>query len=190
MEVKDLYKLYRECSEELRRINMDFSDKIVRVSVNGRLRTTLGVCNRDRRTGKFTIDINPALLADNVSDLEVKDTIIHEILHTCPNCFDHGYEWKRRADRVNRMLGYHVSRTASRADMEAAGVKIKREEFKYALECVECGTQYKYKRWGKALENPSAYRCGSCGGDLRTIGLNGNRVYDYQGWYQAANRSE
>ena len=173
--MKDLNKLYEECMEELTRINMDFSNKIVRVSVNGRLRTTLGVCNRDRRTGKFTIDINPALLADNVNDMEVKDTIIHEMIHTCPGCFNHGYEWKRRADRVNRMLGYHVSRTASRADMEAANVKVKREEFKYALECVECGSQYKYNRWGKALENPSRYRCGKCHGDLKTVCLDGSR---------------
>lgn len=174
--MKNLDKLYRECEEELTRINMDFSNKIVRVSVNGRLRTTLGVCNRDRRTGKFTIDINSALLADNVDDMEVKDTIVHEMLHTCPGCFDHGYEWKRRADRVNRMLGYHVSRTASRADMEAAGVEIKHEEFKYALQCVGCGTQYKYKRWGKALETPSRYRCGKCHGDLKTVCLDGSHA--------------
>lgn len=187
--MKDLNRFYRECEEELTRINMDFSDKIVRVVVNGRLRTTLGVCNRSRMAGffMFTIDINPALLADNVDDMEVKDTIIHEMLHTCPDCFDHGYEWKRRADRVNRMLGYHVSRTASRANLEAANVKVKREEFKYALECIECGSQYKYKRWGKALEMPSRYRCGKCHGDLKTVCLDGNREI----WgVKVANRAE
>jgi predicted SprT family Zn-dependent metalloprotease len=187
LEVKNLDKLYFECEKELRRINMDFSDKIVRVSVNGRLRTTLGVCNRDRRTGMFTIDINPALLADNVDDMEVKDTIVHEMIHNCPGCFDHGYEWKRRADRVNRMLGYHVSRTASRADMEAAGVEVKREEFKYALQCVKCGNQCKYKRWSKSLENPSRYRCGRCHGDLKVVCLDGNREI----WgVKVANRAE
>lgn len=187
--MKDLNRLYHECEEELRRINMDFSDKIVRVSTNGRLRTTLGVCNRSRMLGMFTftIDINPVLLVDNVDDMEAKDTIIHEILHTCPGCFDHGYEWKSRADRVNRMLGYHVSRTANRADLEAANVKVKREEFKYALECVECGTQYKYKRWGKALETPSRYRCGKCYADLKAVCLDGSRGI----WgVKVANRAE
>lgn len=185
--MKNLNRLYLECSEELRRINMDVSSKIVKVTVNGRLKTTLGICRYDYRTGNYRIEINPALLADGVDELEVKDTIIHEMLHTCPGCMTHGWEWKRRADRVNRMLGYHVSRTASRKDMEAAGVEVKREEWKYALECVECGTQWKYKRWSKSLENPSRYRCGKCHSELKTVSLDGTREV----WgLKAANRVE
>lgn len=187
--MKNLNRLYLECEEELRRINMDFSKYITSVSVNGRLRTTLGICHYDYRTGRYTIQINPVLLADNVDDMEAKDTIIHEMLHTCPGCMDHGYEWKRRADRVNRMLGYHVSRTASRADMEAAGVEVKREAFKYALECKECGNQYKYKRWCASLEAPSRYRCGKCHGELKTVCLDGSMAIAT--WnIKAANRVE
>ena len=173
--MKDLNRLYVECEKELRRINMDFSEYIRKVSVNGRLRTTIGICHYDYRTGWYTIEINPVLLADNVDDMEVKDTIIHEMLHTCPGCMDHGYEWKRRADRVNRMLGYHVSRTASSKRLLEAGVKDMRESYKYALECVDCGNQFKYRRWCASLENPSRYRCGKCHGELKTVYLDGSR---------------
>lgn len=172
--MKNLDKLYFECEKELRRINMDFSEYIRKVSVNGRLRTTLGVCHYDYRTGWYTIEINPCLLADNVNDMEIKDTIIHEMIHTCPNCMSHGYEWKRRADRVNRMLGYHVSRCASVKGLLEAGVKDMREPYKYALECVDCGKQFKYRRWCASLENPSRYRCGKCHGNLKTICLDGS----------------
>ena len=185
--MKNLNRLYLECEEELKRINMDFSKYIVNVSANGRLRTTLGICHYDYRTGRYAIQINPALLADNVDDMEVKDTIIHEMLHTCPGCMSHGWEWKRRADRVNRMLGYHVSRCASTKDLLEAGVKDMRESYKYALECVDCGNQFKYRRWCTSLENPSRYRCGKCHGELKTVCLDGSREI----WgIKAANRAE
>lgn len=174
--MKDLQKLYNDCVMELKRINMDISNKITEVKINGRLRTTMGICYRNNRTGNYSIGINQALMSDTADEMEVKDTIIHELLHTCPGSFNHGYEWKLRADRVNRMLGYHVSTCASRQEVEAKGIQLKIEDWKYALECVNCGKQYKRKRWGYALENPSNYKCGKCGGELKTISLDGSMI--------------
>ena len=173
--MKNLNALFAECKMELDSINMDYSRKIVSIKVNNRLRTTMGICHRNRSTGNYTIDINPALLADSADVREVKDTIIHEIIHTCPGCFNHGVEWKMRGDLVNRKLGYNISRCADRAEVEAKGIQLKVETYKYALECVECGQQYKYKRWTSALEYPSKYRCGSCHGNFKVVCLDGSR---------------
>lgn len=174
--MKNLNKLFEDCMMELKSINIDVSNKITEVKVNGRLRTTMGMCYRNNRTKTYSIAINPALLADSADEMEVKDTIIHEILHTCPNSFNHGYEWKLRADKVNRKLGYHVSTYANRKEVEAKGIQLKIEDWKYALKCVECGNQYKRKRWSYALENPSNYKCGKCGGSLKTISLDGSMI--------------
>ena len=172
--MKDLMKLYNECVEELRRINMDISSRITKVSVNGRLSRSLGRCRFNPRTGSYTIEVNPCMLADSVEVKTTKNTIIHELIHTCPGCMNHGYEWKRRGDRVNRMLGYNITRETEVEGLEAAGVEVKKEEYKYALECVVCKHQFKFQRWCSKLENPSRWKCG-CGGDLKAICLDGSR---------------
>ena len=175
--MKNLIKLFNECVEELKRINMDISNDIVDVKVNGRLSRSLGRCVYNRRYGTYTIEINPCMLADSVEVKTTKDTIIHELIHTCPGCMNHGYEWKRRGDRVNRILGYNIARCAEADGLVAAGVELKTREFKYALECPSCGSQWKYRRWCESLENPSRYQCAKCKCKLHTIGLNGNDVW-------------
>lgn len=184
----DLMKLYGECVEEMKRINMDISNRIVGIKINSRLSRTLGRCVYSHLNGNYIIEVAPCMLKNGVEVKAVKDTIIHELIHTCPNCMNHGWEWKRRADRVNRMLGYSISRCATTSELEADGVEVKKPVYKYALECKECGKQYMYKRWCDSLEYPNRYRCGVCNGEFKTVGLNGNRVWDMQGWYCAANR--
>jgi len=174
--MKDLRKLYKECVLELNRINMDISDRIVEVKPNGRLRTVLGKCKYSHRTGTYSIEINTCLLADEAETQAAKETIVHELIHTCPGCMNHGYEWKRRGDRASRMLGYHVERCASVDELETQGVIVKQETYKYALVCDSCGNQYKRKRWCEVLENPSRYKCGKCNGSLHTICLDGSKI--------------
>lgn len=171
--MKNLDKLYRECVEEMKRINMDISNRIVGIKVNSRLSRSLGRCRLNRYSGSYTIEINPCMLADSVEVKTAKNTIIHELIHTCPGCMNHGYEWKRRGDRVNRMLGYNIKRESEVEGLEANGVKLKKEEYKYALECMKCGHQFKFQRWCGKLENPARWKCG-CGGDLKTICLDGS----------------
>ena len=173
--MKDVRKIFEECCTELRRINMDISDNIKDVKVNGRLSRALGRCcaRRDwrRMEDEYTIEINPCMLADDVEMHIVKNTMIHELLHTCPNCMNHGPEWTSRAGRVNRMLGYNVKRLAEVSGLEAAGVKLSRPDWKYAIVCNECGRVVeKRNRWSKTLENIGNYRHGGgCGGHLHVM---------------------
>ena len=175
--MKNLIAIYNKCVLEMIDINMDISDKIVSVKCNHRLTAALGRCKRNSRTGIYEIEISPVMLADNVDDRVTKDTIIHELIHTCPGCMNHGYEWKRRAEIVNRKLGYNISRLAKTSELVSHGVEVKRREYKYALKCPKCGAEWKYKKWCDALENPGRYQCGKCKEKLYTIGLNGNQVW-------------
>ena len=173
--MKDLRKLYNDCVVELKRINMDISNRIVEVKPNGRLRTVLGKCKYNRRTGNYSIEINTCLLTDEAETQAAKETIIHELIHTCPGCMNHGYEWKRRGERASRMLGYDVCRLRSVDKLNDWKVEVKEETFKYALVCNDCGKEYKFKRWCGKLENPSRFVCGRCKGSLRVVSLDGSR---------------
>ena len=175
--MKDYRKLYDECVMELKRINMDISDKVVKVSVIGRLSRALGRCRATRSyEGNYwyEIEINPCMLSDEVEVKTAKNTIMHELIHTCPGCMNHGWEWKRRADRVNRMLGYNIQTQTEVGRLEAAGVTLKKTEYKYGVVCDKCGIIEKRKRWSDTLEHIGSYRCGSCRGHLHVISLDGN----------------
>lgn len=186
--MKNVMEVYRMCRKELLEINMDISNNIVSVRVNGRLRTVLGRCitHRDFSGSWHEIEINPCLLEDDVDLQAAKETMIHELIHTCPGCQNHGYEWKRRGDRASRMLGYNVERLTGLNVLESQGVKVKMETYKYALVCDDCKKEYKFKRWCGKLEYPSRYKCGRCNGNLHTICLDGSAAICKPVW--AANK--
>ena len=133
----NLRKLYMKCVAELESIGMDYSDKIINVKVNGRLKATLGRCVFDRRSGYYTIEVAPCMLGDDVEVEAVKDTIIHELIHTCPGCMNHGTEWKRRAQIVNRKLGYNISRLVKSSDLEAQGGEDRKTGIQVCVEMPE-----------------------------------------------------
>ena len=79
--------------------NLDVSVKISR-----RLRRAYGNCHR--KNDVYTIYINDLMLRDDVTDKALENTILHELIHTCPECMNHGRQWKhfwmRSANRQSR----------------------------------------------------------------------------------------
>lgn len=176
--MKDLQGLFAECCMEVRCLGIPVSNHIKAVRVNNRLSRAMGRCKRINNyvMEVYEIEINPCMLADEVDPMETKNTIVHELIHTCPGCMNHGDMFHHWAEVVNKRLGYHVDTYAQTETLVNAGVEIKtrqKETYKYALVCKACGHEYKRKRWSEALENPSRYRC-NCGGSLFTKSLTGN----------------
>lgn len=172
--MKDLMQLYHECVADAHIVGLDISVNILRVSVNGRLSRALGRCRATRGFCggyNYEIEVQPNMLADGVDDRATKNTIMHELIHTCPGCMNHGYEFQRRAALVNRKLGYNVHTTTEVSSLEAAGVQLKRKTGHYAIMCKKCGMEVERReRWGKTLEHIEHYRHGgSCCGDLYVI---------------------
>lgn len=178
--MKDFQGLFAECCIEARHLGIPISNHIKTVRVNNRLSRAMGRCKRiNNYLGEwFEIEINPCMLAEEVDPMETKNTIVHELIHTCPGCMNHGDTFHYYAKIVNRKLGYHVDTYVKTSALVSAGVKVKtrqKETYKYALVCKACGHEYKRKRWSEALENPSRYRC-NCGGSLFTKSLIGNKT--------------
>ena len=122
--------------------------------------------NAAKCQGGFAININVVLL-DEKNDVEgLKNTIFHELLHTCPDCWNHGTKWKAYAAMVRRELGYNIQRTSS---AEEKGV-IKEPEVertpKYRIVCNGCGHIWERYKMSKTIKQISFCRCGSCNGRL------------------------
>ena len=145
-------------------VNIPYRD-IVNIKVNTRAKTRWGLC-KSLGGDKFEIEISDRLLQPGVSSLALMNTLLHEILHTCYGCMNHGKQWKAYAQRLNN-IGYNIKRCTSSAEKNIPEVQLKRE-YKYKVICNKCGYEYKYMRKGEVIKqierNPNRHgcRCGRC----------------------------
>ena len=159
--------LMKEAEEELRSIGIKPSSKILEIKANHRAKKRLGCCKVEKKgLGQvFRIEISTALA--DARDKALKQVILHELLHTCPGCFNHGTKWKKLAKMVNQTYGYHIQRLST---SEELGITTPAEEqrghYKYCIRCKRCGsTSYRMRKSG-VVDEPQKYRCAKCGGAL------------------------
>lgn len=160
--MKDLQQLFKEAKEDLEAIDIKYGD-IYSVVVNTRAKKRWGQC---QRIGSYyKIEISDRLLQDDVSYEATMNTLIHEILHTCPNCMNHGAAWKKLAERVNSFYPqYNIKRITSSEEKGIAADRM--AEYKYSVVCKSCGAEAKYMKRGKVIQllekGSKSCRCYNC----------------------------
>lgn len=127
------------------------------VRLNKRATGRFGCC---RRVGDMHI-IELAQRLPAAGEEAVRETLAHEVLHTCWGCKNHGERWKGYAGRMNAAYGYHISRTGS---WEAMGLSDPKK-VNHLLVCRSCGQAFKRARASSLVQHPERYRC-RCGGEL------------------------
>ena len=164
--MKDLMKLVGESQRDLVSLSIR-TGNVRNWSVNTRAKARWGYCVKVSK-GLFDIQIAAALLQDDVDDQAVKDTIVHELLHTIPGCFKHTGKWKQYANTVNRLLPqYKIKRGSSYEEKGLEDLRPK-PQCRYILKCLRCGSEIGRQRMSAAVEHPEHYRC-KCGGRLTRI---------------------
>ena len=160
-EYSRLVNLVDEAKEELDELGIPYG-RISLLEVSH----TVGTYGDCRKIGEssYRIRVNKILLAE-AADTIVKDTIIHEILHTCNGCMNHGKTWQAYADLVNNAYPrYSISRLSS---YDKTHVRLKSEKTaKYVVTCESCGHKYLHYRESRAtilLSNPMTSHYCTCG---------------------------
>lgn len=167
--MKDLMLLYDNCLSKLEDLGIEIG-VIQSVETNSRAKSRWGRCRRrEAYSGTmYAIEISSELLKDEVSDKAAEETMLHELIHTCKGCFNHGPEWKRIAEKVNRAYGYNVKRVTS---AEEKGIEVKRPDIKkiakYKFVCMGCGQEIYRQRESNFTRNSNRYRCAICGGSFK-----------------------
>lgn len=161
----DLSFYARECMRELDTLNIPYA-RGVQFTVNTRATSRLGLC---RKSGdRYVIEIAAILLDERVDLREgLKNTLHHELLHTCRGCMKHTGRWAQYAARLNAAYGYRVSRTASPDEGIIPSDLL--PEPKYILKCTACGHEIPRQKRSAAVMYPQRYRCSACGGRLVRI---------------------
>ena len=184
-----LQKLYNECIEELKSINIDILDAKnigeIDIKIAKRNAKRYGCCKQEepdlktcyytkrgrhritnyRKFNKHHIEISKWVM--KLEDKIIKNTIIHEIIHCLPDCNNHGDTFKKYAKDINQKLGYNIKRLGNReADCKKSNIDFKEDEnFKYKIVCEDCGQIFLRKRLKKDFTKK--YRCGKCKGNLK-----------------------
>ena len=147
----------KQCIDELKTINIPLAEKIIFEPTTKGTRWGLAYY-----TWKgYKSEINDLLL-DGHHWSELKEVLMHELLHTCRGCNNHKEEWLKLADIVNTKLGYHVKEHASCEEMNIPQEQYERN-MKYVLTCIGCLRQIKRERWCKTIREYKEKRCEYCG---------------------------
>lgn len=164
-----LYMTAEESMQELDKLKIPYAKRI-EWKINTRAQRW-GRCRRFA-DGSYEIQVNVSLFAEDAFN-GLKNTIIHELLHTCPDCMCHTGLWKKYADMVNAAYGYGIKRTSSAEEKNTENLNesTRFEIPKFRLECVDCGSGKNFYRNTKAVKNYQYYRCGRCNGKLKKIVL-------------------
>ena len=112
MDKKTLISTFEECVNNLLKYDfplpLDYIDTQIHLTHKTKY---FGICRHKVTKGVMfhQIGIN-ANFAENGTDKAIINTIYHELLHTLPECQNHGKYWRMYANKVNRLFGLNVCR--------------------------------------------------------------------------------
>lgn len=169
--MKDVNKIYTKCLNMLSDTGIKTGD-VTGVSLKKKGARAWGTCHR-YANGTYGIEISISLVQDDVPDVAVETVMLHELLHTCDGCMNHGREWTRLASIINTKYGYEIKRANSYDEYGVCDDDLLAAGYKYKIECADCGWKtYKIRKCG-LINHTERYRhC--CGGKLVVFALGGN----------------
>ena len=155
-----IYRVFNKAIKMVKDLKIPYG-RIVSVEEKPRLIRTWGQCHL-LPSGAFEIYVSPRLLENEDALLE---TLLHEIVHTCKGCFNHGVKWKKYAEKINTEYGTHLKRCTSESEKAVTPVVPK-----YIIKCEKCGYEYPRMKFTKMVEGDyKNCECSICGGSLKRI---------------------
>ena len=111
-------QLFQQVKREAQQAGILFSSHISGIIINRRARKRFGCCKAVKSFAGYTsyqIEVSEKVLI--CDEKKIKQTIAHELIHTCKGCMNHGERWKHYAMIMNRRYGYEIKRTATDEEM-------------------------------------------------------------------------
>lgn len=173
--MRDLMELYQKVIMDAKQLNIPYGN-IVEVKTSTELKHSYGNCLYIDLEDYYIITINEELLDDNVPEQSIKDTLLHEVIHTCPKCMNHQKYWKKYVKIANESgLGYTITPTSSREEKGLNPIpENTKENEKYIFKnckCKKCGRnviELFKPNLNKDLED---YYCRFCKEDTVLVGM-------------------
>lgn len=168
MNYSELKNVFEECREELKAIGIDTAEGIPVLPMKSTRKWGECKWKREFRRTRTQIRLNVKLYDGTTDSLvPLKNTIIHELLHSVVPYAKHGYEWKRLAEKVNRHYPqYHIQR-CNNFDEYSLNIRKKIEPSNlYIVKCKGCERNWTYQRYCKTIKYLSRCKCPNCGNQV------------------------
>lgn len=160
-----LQEIAQQCKYELERLHIPIAD-VKEFTINTRAARRWGQCRREG--SDYKININHTLL-DGSHEEGLKATIMHELIHTCPQCMNHGIKWRRYAEQASAATGLKISRTNTPQEKGFSGSEMPGIKAKYVIRCPSCGMEWKRQKRSKVIKLIDRCTCGRCGAAGLTV---------------------
>lgn len=162
---EQLMVLFEECKTQL--VNLGYIEILnnhYNIYINTKFKSVLGRIGR-YLPNYFIIEINSRYL-DVCTENAIKNTIMHELIHSIQGCMNHGCKWKNIAHQVNSFYGYNVQRTNSYKEYDSVYTP-HALPYKYMIRCKHCNKIWKYKKTTNIIKelqqnNASSLYCPYC----------------------------
>lgn len=163
--MRDLIQLTIDCIKELKAIEIPIQNDRIREIKFARLSSEdAGICTM-YTNNTFRIKISLFFKNEKIDINELRETICHELLHTCPNCYQHTGKWIEYAKKIDATYGYEI--VAYKTDFD---LKNKHIPVIHRLRCPECEGYWNIRKkcdW-KKIQNGAKYTCVWCGSCYET----------------------
>lgn len=131
------------------------------VSVNNRLRSSLGRCTIHDNFSYCTLEVSKRMYEYN-SLYELKQVMIHELLHSFYDSRGHDILWKNRADRLNSLTGMNIS-----AQTEPSYDLLQEKDYRM-FRCKKCGKIIRVPYFEDFCKHYNKYAHTNCLGSFET----------------------
>ena len=139
---RERYKrLILSAEKKLDKLKIPYAE-VKRWEINTRAKRRFGQCCKSG--GKFTINLSVHLF--QAKDEEIEEVILHELLHTCYGCMNHGKRWKKYAEKIYQAYGIRIKVTGNDGEYGQEYEKQLQQEYHYLFRCTSCGKSFGYFR--------------------------------------------
>lgn len=165
----DLMEDFKYCYKQLCAIYPEIEANHYDLIFNYTALKRFGYCLR-KKQGNYEIQINYHFA--RICDKEkIRNTIMHELIHSLKDCMCHTGKWHVVCNRINHEYGYDLTRTSYYPEYTNFRNKVKpttRLSKKYLITCVHCGHTWNYSKQSKLIKelmnvpNSTRYSCPYC----------------------------
>lgn len=169
---QDLNDMLQWGIQTLKKLNIPISESICPMVELAKTHTHYGqCCRRGNRRNKTQYDFLIRISAYTLGNTEksLRNTILHELLHTIPGGHGHKGVWAKYASLVNHELGYHIQRIAGdktdedRANLRGNVQERRKSHATYIIVCPDCGARWVRHRRSALVNHPEQWACRRCG---------------------------
>ena len=154
-----LNDIFSEASDILDACKVPYSDNIINIKVDNS-KSRWGLCHRTY-DGDYTITLSDKLFKGSHDG--ILSTMLHEMIHTAPDCMKHTGDWKRYAKRVNVYLNKpNFIKRCNDAEEKGIAEKQIEKDSKYIIQCPKCGYKWHRERYTKIIAHPENFSCPTC----------------------------